>query len=104
MTSRFSGFDNKAATKVPSIVIADVRRLNRLAEILRGAERHFLARLDLDRFACGGVASHAGGALAHLKGSEPGDADPHALLKVLGDQGNCTSQYLVCLLLRKPMR
>src|SRR5271157_3582644 len=98
MTSRFSGFDNKAATKVPSIVIADVRRLNRLAEVLRGAESHFLARLDLDRFACGGVASHAGGALTHLKSSEPGDTDKCALLKVLADQGNGTGQHLIRLL------
>ena len=66
--------------------IADVRRLNRLAEVLRSAERHFLARLDLDSFACGRVASHARGALTHLKSSEPGDADTCALLKVLADQ------------------
>ena len=79
-------------------------RLNSLAEILSGAERHFLARLDLNRFAGGGVASHAGGALTHLKGSEPGNADPRALLKVLGNQRNCTGQHLVRLLLRKPMR
>jgi hypothetical protein len=57
-----------------------MRRLNRLAEILSGAERHFLARLDLDPLARGGVASHAGRALTHLKGSEPGNADPRALL------------------------
>ena len=56
-------------------------RLNSLAEILSGAERHFLARLDLNRFAGGGVASHAGGAPTHLKGSEPGNADPAPFLR-----------------------
>ncbi len=64
--------------------------LDRLAEILRRAERHFLARLDLDRLTRGGVPSHAGGPLTHLKGSEPGDADTRTLLKVFADQAHCT--------------
>ena len=78
--------------------------LNRLAEILSGSERHFLARLDLDCFAGGGIASHAGGALAHLKGSEPGDADPRAFLEVLPNQSDGTGQHLVRLFCRNPMR
>jgi hypothetical protein len=46
-------------------------RLYRLAEVLRRAECHFLAGLDLDCFPCSGVAFHAGRALAHLEGAKP---------------------------------
>jgi len=53
-------------------------------ELLGGAEGNLLARLDLDRLAGGGVAAHAGGALAHLQDAEAAEADASALLEVLG--------------------
>jgi hypothetical protein len=43
--------------KMETIFAAGLCCLNRLAEILRSAECHFLTCLDLDRFACGGVPS-----------------------------------------------
>ena len=61
-------------------------------QLLGGAEGDLLARLDLDRFAGGGVAAHAGGALAHLKDAEADDADALALLEVLGDLGDEVGQ------------
>src|SRR5262245_25196830 len=39
---------------------------DRFLQLLGDAERDLLARLDLDRLAGGGVAPHAGRALAHL--------------------------------------
>src|SRR5205085_5863333 len=54
-------------------------------QLLRGAEGDLLARLDLDRLAGGGVAAHAGGALAHLQDAEAADADAIALLQMLHD-------------------
>src|ERR1700682_731812 len=54
-------------------------------ELLGGAEGNLLAGLDVDRFAGGGVAAHAGGALAHLEDAKTDDADALALLQVLGD-------------------
>src|SRR5258708_7559715 len=74
---------------VPRIAMVEDRGcfggLDRLAEILRSAERYFLARLDLDRLAGGGVPSCAGGAFTHFKGSESGDAGTRPLLKVVAD-------------------
>jgi NADH-quinone oxidoreductase subunit A len=52
-------------------------------EFLGRAEGDLLAGLDVDRLAGGGVAAHAGGALAHLEDAEADDADALALLQAL---------------------
>ena len=57
----------------------------RFLQLLGRAEGNLLAGLDVDRFAGGGVAAHAGGALAHLQDAETDDADALALFQVLGD-------------------
>src|SRR6266404_4335897 len=57
-------------------------------QLLGRAEGNLLAGLDVDRFAGGGVAAHAGGALAHLEDAEADDADALALLEMLGDTGD----------------
>src|SRR6266851_8685572 len=54
-------------------------------QLLGRAEGYLLAGLDVDRFAGGGVAAHAGGALAYLQDAETDDADALALLEVLGN-------------------
>ena len=71
-----------------------------LAAISRhgGAERNLLARLDLDRFAGRGIASHASGTLAHLEDAEAGDADTFALLQMLRHQADRIVEYLFRLL------
>ena len=66
---------------------SETRRLDGFLEFLGGAEGNLLAGLDLDRLAGGGVAAHAGGALADLEDAEADDTDALALLQVLGDQG-----------------
>ena len=59
--------------------------LDGFLEFLGRAEGDLLAGLDVDRFAGGGIAAHAGGALADLQDAETDDADALALLQVLGD-------------------
>src|SRR3954451_1841357 len=66
--------------------------LDGFLEFLGRAEGDFLAGLDLDRFAGGGIAAHAGGALADLKDAEADDADAFALLEVLGDLADHVGQ------------
>src|SRR6266550_7072578 len=70
-----------------------------LLEFLGDAERHFLARLDLDRFAGRGVASHASSALAHLQDAKPVQTDAGALLEGLRDKHDEIIHDLVALLL-----
>ena len=52
-----------------------VRESDRFLEFLCGPEGDFLAGLDLDGLAGGGVAAHARGALPHLQDAEARDAD-----------------------------
>ena len=59
----------------------------------------FLLALIWIGFAGGGVAAHAGGALAHLEDAEADDADALALLQVLGDPGDQVAQDGLGLLL-----
>src|SRR6478672_7882978 len=68
-------------------------------ELLGCTEGNLLAGLDVDGFAGGGVAAHAGGALADLKDAETDDADALALLQVLGDHGDHVAQDRLSLLL-----
>src|ERR1700680_4189565 len=63
--------------------ISSESALHRFLELLGGAERDLLAGLDLDRFAGGRIAAHAGGALFHLQDTEAADADAVALFEVL---------------------
>src|SRR5882672_12394997 len=77
------------------------RRLDGFLEFLGRAEGNLLAGLDLDRLAGGGVAAHAGGALANLEDAEADDADALALLQVLGDHGDHVAQDRLSLLLRQ---
>src|SRR5262249_20723015 len=58
---------------------------DRLFQVLGGAECDFLAGLDLDGFAGGGVASHPGRPLADLQDAEAVQANALALFQVLGD-------------------
>src|SRR4030088_2119936 len=71
---------NDAKVKVGKRVLSDG-----FLQLLGRAEGNLLAGLDVDRFAGGGVAAHAGGALAYLQDAETDDADALALLQVLGD-------------------
>src|SRR5262245_20671291 len=75
--------------------------LVRLLEVLGRPEGDFLARLDLDLLAGGGVAAHARGALAHLQDAETDDADAVALLDVLDDQVDRVAQETLGGLLRQ---
>src|SRR5450759_2870966 len=68
-------------------------------QFLGCAEGNLLAGLDVDRFAGGWVAAHAGGALAHLQDAETDDADALALLQVLGDPADQIVQNGFSLLL-----
>src|SRR6267378_5953117 len=68
-------------------------------QLLGCAEGNLLAGLDVDRFAGGGVAAHAGGALAHLQDAETDDADALALLQMLGDPADHVVQDLFSLFL-----
>src|SRR5215475_15142912 len=54
-------------------------------QLLGGPKSNLLRCLDLDWFTGGRVAAHAGSALAHLQNSETDDANPLALLQMLGD-------------------
>src|ERR1700687_2923922 len=60
-------------------------RSDRFLELLGRAERDFLAGLDLDRLAGRRIASHPGGAVAHLQDAKPDDAQAVAFLQVLDD-------------------
>jgi hypothetical protein len=62
------------------------RSLDRFLQFLGGAERDLLGRLDLDRFAGGGIAAHARTALAHHQDAQSVETDAGALFQVLGDQ------------------
>src|ERR1700675_750196 len=75
--------------------------LDGFLEFLGRAEGDLLAGLDVDRFAGGGVAAHAGGALANLEDAETDDADALALLQVLGDHGDHVTENGLSLLLRQ---
>src|SRR5215475_2995342 len=61
---------------------------DRRLQLLGDAESDFLRGLDLDRLAGLGIDSHAGLALTHLEDAERRQADPVALLEVLGDGGD----------------
>src|SRR6266550_8910030 len=74
-----------------------------LLEFLGDAESHFLARLDLDRFAGRGVASHASRALAHLQDAESVQTDADALLERLRDKPRQIIHDLVGLFLGQAM-
>src|SRR5262249_13473944 len=75
-------------------------RSDRFFQFLGSAEGNLLAGLDLDRFAGGRIAAHAGGALAHLQDAETADADAVTLLEVLGHEANQVAEYSLGLLLR----
>src|SRR5215510_8042991 len=75
-------------------------RSDRLLELLGGAERDLLARLDLDRLAGGRIATHARRALPDLQNAETADADAVALLQVLADVGHQVAQHRFGLLAR----
>src|SRR5689334_20921197 len=72
---------------------------DRFLELLGGAEGNLLAGLDVDRLAGSGIAAHAGGALANLEDAEADDADPVALLQVLGHLGHEVAEHRLGLLL-----
>src|ERR1700688_3884410 len=75
--------------------------LDGFLEFLGRTEGNLLAGLDVDRFAGGGVAAHARGALADLEDAEADDADALALLQMLGDHGDDVVQDRLGLLLRQ---
>src|SRR4051794_8285257 len=77
------------------------RRLDGFLELLGSAEGNLLAGLDLDLLAGGGVAAHAGSALADLEDTEADDANPLALLQVLGDSGHEVAENRFSGLLRQ---
>src|SRR5215468_20309 len=74
--------------------------LDRFLELFRGAERDFLTRLDLNRFAGGRIAPHAGGALANLKDAEATDANAVTLLQVLDHEADEVAENRFRFLLR----
>src|ERR1700744_105455 len=69
-------------------------------EFLGGAEGDLLRSLDVDCFAGGGVAAHAGCTLADLQDAEADDADALTLLQVLGDPHDHVIQNGLGLFLR----
>src|ERR1700712_4779294 len=96
-------YNRKAPFRAPGMALQSrIRRRVRsdgFLELLGRAEGNLLAGLDLDRFAGGGVAAHAGGALAHLEDAETDDTDTLALLEVLGDAADQVAQDFFGLLL-----
>src|SRR5262249_53395731 len=66
-------------------LLANPNRLDRLLQLLGGAEGDLLAGLDLDLLAGLGIAAHARRALADLQHAEAADADARAALQMLGD-------------------
>src|ERR1700761_8060446 len=62
------------------------KTLDGFLQFLGGAERDLLGRLDLDRFASGGIATHARTALAHDQDAQAVQKDAGAPLQMLGDQ------------------
>src|SRR6266581_6544896 len=70
-------------------------------ELLGCAESNLLAGLDVDRLAGGGVAAHAGSALAHLQDAKTDDANALALLQMLGDPRDHVVENRLSLLLRQ---
>src|SRR5690348_10328125 len=80
----------------PGLSVSWVKRsLDRFLQFLGGAERNLLGRLDLDRFAGGGVTAHARTALAHHQDAQAVETDARALLQVLGDQTDSVFQDAV---------
>src|SRR4029079_10868008 len=77
--------------------------LDGFLQFLGRAEGDLLAGLDLDRFAGGGVAAHAGGALADLEDAEADVAAVLSLLQVLGDLAAHIGQDRLSGLLRQFM-
>src|ERR1700675_4239904 len=75
--------------------------LDGFLEFLGRAEGNLLAGFDVDRFAGGGVAAHAGGALADLEDAEADDADALALLQVFCDLADHVGQNRLGGLLRQ---
>src|SRR6478735_8284546 len=78
-------------------------RLDRHLQVFGGAERHFLAGLDLDRFPGHRVAAHAGGALAHDQDTEARDLHPLAFFQVLGNHADQVFHHFETLLLGELM-
>lgn len=82
----------KASARRPSLTghypMIQVALLDGHFQILGRPERDFLACLDLDRFAGGGIAPHASRPLPDLQDAETHDADSLALLEMLGDQAD----------------
>src|SRR6185436_12892483 len=87
----------------PSVVNLRRGALHRLFEFLGGAERDLLAGLDLDRFAGGRIAPHAGCTLAHHEDAEAADANAVALLQVFGHQADQVAEDRLSLLFRHLM-
>jgi hypothetical protein len=54
------------ATRLRFFAIQSLPALDRLLQLLGGTKRNLFARLNLDCFTRGGIASHARGTLAHL--------------------------------------
>src|SRR5690606_38224282 len=73
---------------------------DRFLEFLGGAEGNLLRRLDLDLLAGRRVAAHAGGALTHLKDTEPANANALAFLEALDHQADHVAEDSLGSLLR----
>src|SRR5262249_21361609 len=80
---------------------SEKKRSDRLLQLLGGAERDLLARLDLDRLTGRGIAAHASGAAAHLQDTKAVQANAHALLQLLGDHACQIFEHFVGGLLRE---
>src|SRR6516165_4018057 len=72
------------ASRLPLLPGGSGRKsLDRFLQFLRGAERDFLAGLNLDLLAGCGVATDTGSALAHLKNAKTANTNAFALLQML---------------------
>ena len=68
-----------------------------------GAEGHFFARLDLDRFTGRWIPANAGSTIPHSQNSEASDLHLFAFLKVLPDHSSEFFQHFPTLLLGEVM-
>jgi hypothetical protein len=74
--------------------------LHGLFQFVGRSKRDLLARLDLDCFACRGIASHPGRPFADLEDAKAGQADFVALLQMARSEGHQIAKYRFSLLFR----
>ena len=103
--TRLPGEARRCATiRLPSrtmeTTISHEFELHGLFQFVGRSKRDLLARLDLDCFACRGIASHPGRPFADLEDAKAGQADFVALLQMARSEGHQIAKYRFSLLFR----